>query len=106
LPSFLSQLPEQEGEIQEPVQKDGKSNVTLTSEQMKSVVVKDVNQIPIADEFTAVGEVSFDENNVVRVFPIVSGTWRKSRYRGRLCQRGQILATLLSTDISRLPARL
>jgi len=83
------------------VQTTGKSNVTLTAEQMKSVVVKQLEQVPVADEFTAVGEVSFDENNVVRVFPIVSGTVEKvSVSLGDYVQRGQLLATLLSTDIS------
>jgi len=56
---------------------------------------------PIADEFTAVGEVSFDENNVVRVFPIVSGTVEKVEVSlGDYVQRGRYWQTLLSTDIS------
>jgi cobalt-zinc-cadmium efflux system membrane fusion protein len=88
-------------ESKEPVQSTGISNVTLTTEQMKSVVVKEVNQVPVADEFTAVGDVSFDENNVVRVFPIVSGTVEKvSVSLGDYVQRGQLMASLLSTDIS------
>jgi len=88
-------------DTREAVQKDGKPNVTLTSEQMKSVVVKELNPVPVAEEFTAVGDVSFDENNVVRVFPIVSGTVEKVDVSlGDYVQRGQILATLLSTDIS------
>ncbi|HZY82427.1 MAG TPA: efflux RND transporter periplasmic adaptor subunit [Cyclobacteriaceae bacterium] len=86
---------------QKAVQADNKANVTLTSEQMKSVVVKEVNAVPVAEEFTAVGDVSFDENNVVRVFPIVSGTVEKVEVSlGDYVQRGQQLATLLSTDIS------
>jgi len=77
------------------------SSVTLTTEQMKAVVVKEVNPVPMAEQFTAVGEVSFDENNVVRVFPIVSGTVENVDVSlGDYVQRGQILATLLSTDIS------
>ena len=88
-------------EPKEAVQTSGKANVTLTTEQMKAVVVKEVNQVPMAEEFTAVGEVSFDENNVVRVFPIVSGTVEKVNVSlGDYVQRGQLLASLLSTDIS------
>lgn len=88
-------------ETKEAVQQDGQSGVTLTADQMKAVVVKEVNQVPMAEEFTAVGEVSFDENNVVRVFPIVSGTVEKvSVSLGDYVQRGQLLASLLSTDIS------
>jgi cobalt-zinc-cadmium efflux system membrane fusion protein len=88
-------------EAKEVVPTDGKSGITLTSDQMKTVVVKEVNPVPLAEEFTAVGEVSFDENNVVRVFPIVSGTVEKvSVSLGDYVQRGQLLASLLSTDIS------
>lgn len=88
-------------EKKEPVQTSNSSALTLSAEQMKTVVVKEVNAVPVADEFTAVGEVSFDENNVVRVFPIVSGTVEKvSVSLGDYVQRGQLLASLLSTDIS------
>jgi cobalt-zinc-cadmium efflux system membrane fusion protein len=88
-------------ETKEVVPADTKSGVTLTSDQMKAVVVTEVNPVPVAEEFAAVGEVSFDENNVVRVFPIVSGTVEKvSVSLGDYVQRGQLLASLLSTDIS------
>ncbi len=80
---------------------DTKANVELTSEQMKTIAVEEVKQVPVAEEFSAVGDVSFDENNVVRVFPIVSGTVEKVGVSlGDYVQRGQLLAVLLSTDIS------
>lgn len=80
---------------------ESKANVQLTSEQMKTIAVEDVQQVPVAEEFSAVGDVSFDENNVVRVFPIVSGTVEKVGVSlGDYVQRGQLLAVLLSTDIS------
>jgi len=78
-----------------------KNKITLTDEQTKQVTVEKVEEVPFAEEFTAVGEVSFDENNVVRVFPIVSGSVDKVNVSlGDYVQRGQLLATLLSTDIS------
>jgi membrane fusion protein, heavy metal efflux system len=78
-----------------------KGQVALTADQMKTVKVEDVNQVPVAEEFTAVGDVSFDENNVVRVFPIVSGTVEKVNVSlGDYVKRGDLLASLLSTDIS------
>jgi cobalt-zinc-cadmium efflux system membrane fusion protein len=86
---------------EQPVQKTGPTEVTLTAEQMKAVVVQEVNREPMAEELAAVGEVSFDETNVVRVFPIVSGTVEKVTVSlGDYVQRGQLLASLLSTDIS------
>lgn len=53
------------------------------------------------DEFTVVGEVSFDEDNVVRVYPIVSGSVEKVYVSlGDYVSKGQLMATYLSTDIS------
>ncbi len=78
-----------------------KGQVALTVDQMKTVTVEVVNQVPVAEELTAVGDVSFDENNVVRVFPIVSGTVEKVNVSlGDYVKRGDLLASLLSTDIS------
>lgn len=56
---------------------------------------------PANDDFTVVGEVSFDEDNVVRVYPIVSGSVEKVFVSlGDYVKKGQLLATYLSTDIS------
>lgn len=78
-----------------------KGQVALTAEQMKTVKVETATTVPLAEELTAVGDVSFDENNVVRVFPIVSGTVEKVNVSlGDYVKRGDLLASLLSTDIS------
>ncbi|MBY0432962.1 MAG: efflux RND transporter periplasmic adaptor subunit [Cyclobacteriaceae bacterium] len=78
-----------------------KTNIVLTNDQMKGISVEPTANVPLAEEFAAVGEVSFDENNVVRVYPIVSGTVEKVNVSlGDYVQRGQLLATLLSTDIA------
>ncbi len=75
--------------------------ISFTDEQLKYVKIDTVRRIPAMDEFTAVGEVSFDENNVVRVYPIVSGSVSKVNVSlGDYVKKGQILATILSTDIS------
>lgn len=77
------------------------ASITLTSEQMKEMRVVPVQKVPIHEEFTAVGEVSFDENNVVRIYPIVSGSVDKVYVSlGDYVQRGQLLSTILSTDIT------
>lgn len=48
-----------------------------------------------------VGEVSFDEDHVVRVFPIVSGSVEEVHVSlGDYVKKGQLLARVLSTDIS------
>ena len=77
------------------------NQISFTEEQLKYVKIDTVKKIPAIDQFAAVGEVSFDENNVVRVYPIVSGNVTKVNVSlGDYVKRGQILATILSTDIS------
>ncbi|MFN7491814.1 MAG: efflux RND transporter periplasmic adaptor subunit [Cyclobacteriaceae bacterium] len=78
-----------------------KTRITLTADQMKLIQVIPVSTVPYADEFTAVGDISFDENNVVRIYPIVSGTVEKVNVSlGDYVKRGQLLSSLLSTDIT------
>jgi cobalt-zinc-cadmium efflux system membrane fusion protein len=78
-----------------------KNKVSFTDEQLKQISVEDVQWVPYAEEFSAVGEVSFDENNVVRIYPIVSGSVDKVDVSlGDYVKKDQLLATLLSTDIS------
>lgn len=78
-----------------------RNSVSFNAEQLKQLQIRQVELMPIAEEFTAVGEVSFDEDNVVRVYPIVSGSVEDVKVSlGDYVNRGQLLATLLSTDIS------
>src|SRR5688572_16010878 len=77
------------------------NKVSFNGEQLKQLEIKSVELVPIAEEFTAVGEVSFDEDNVVRVYPIVSGSVEAVKVSlGDYVNKGQLLATILSTDIS------
>ncbi len=87
---------EKKAEIKTP-----SNQIAFTDEQLKYVKIDTVRKIPAMDEFAAVGEVSFDENNVIRVYPIVSGSVSKVNVSlGDYVKRGNILATILSTDIS------
>ena len=82
-------------------QSEAPNRIIFTTGQMNEMLVNPVTEVPVAEEFSAVGEVSFDENNVVRIFPIVSGTVDHVAVSlGDYVQRGQLLASLLSTDIS------
>ncbi len=77
------------------------NQIAFTDDQLKYVKIDTVTKIPAMDEFAAVGEVSFDENNVIRVYPIVSGSVSKVNVSlGDYVKRGNILATILSSDIS------
>lgn len=73
----------------------------LTDTQLKFIKLDSAHLMQSAEQFVAVGEVSFAEDNVVRVFPIVSGKVESvSVSLGDYVQKGQLLATLLSGDIS------
>jgi membrane fusion protein, heavy metal efflux system len=61
------------------------------------VVKEDDHAVPL----TVVGEVAFDEDNVVRIYPVVSGMVEKIHFSlGDRVEKGDLLATLLSTEIS------
>lgn len=80
---------------------EAKDRLTLTPEQVKEIQLEVVDKVPVAEEFTAVGEVSFDEDNVVRIYPIVSGSVEEVAVSlGDYVKKGQLLATILSTDIT------
>lgn len=78
-----------------------KNQLTLSADQMKEMQLEEVDNVPMAESFTAVGEVSFDEDNVVRIYPIVSGSVEEVNVSlGDYVKKGQLLSTILSTDIS------
>lgn len=78
-----------------------KGEITFTDQQMKNIKIETIGEKPATDEISAVGVVSFDENNVVRVFPIVSGSVSTVNVSlGDYVKKGDLLATFLSTDIS------
>ncbi len=78
-----------------------KDEITFTDQQVKNMKLETIEQKPATDEISAVGVISFDENNVVRVFPIVSGSVSSVNVSlGDYVKKGDLLATILSTDIS------
>ncbi|MBI1768909.1 MAG: efflux RND transporter periplasmic adaptor subunit [Bacteroidetes bacterium] len=80
-----------------------KNKLVLSESQMAHIKVDTVHEQKLSDQLTAVGEVSFAEDNVVRIYPIVSGTVEKIFVSlGDYVQKGQNLATLLSMDMSQI----
>jgi len=56
---------------------------------------------PLETDMLFNGTVSFDENNVIRVFPIVSGTVQDVNVSlGTFVKKGQVLAKIKSADVS------
>ncbi len=80
-----------------------KDKLVLSESQMAHVKVDSVREQKLADQLSAVGEVSFSEDNVVRIYPIVSGTVERIFVSlGDYVQKGQTLASLLSMDMSQI----
>jgi len=80
-----------------------KDKLVLSESQMAHIKIDTVRRQTLADQLTAVGEVSFSEDNVVRIYPIVSGTVERIFVSlGDYVEKGQKLATLLSMDMSQI----
>ncbi|MEX6688301.1 efflux RND transporter periplasmic adaptor subunit [Danxiaibacter flavus] len=77
------------------------SAFTLTP-AMKGMIKIDTAKISdIADELKLSGEISFDENAVVKVFPSISGVITETKVSlGDKVSKGQVLAVLHSADIA------
>lgn len=84
-------------------EKPGKPRLILTAKQLEQIRVDTISTKLLTEQLTAVGEVSFSEDNVVRVYPIVSGTVEKVFVSlGDYVQKGQPMATMLSMDMSQI----
>jgi len=76
------------------------TSIQVSDEALKNVSIVLVDSIYDFSRFNTVGEISFDEDNVVRIFPIVSGSVEKIYVSlGDYVKAGQRLATILSTDV-------
>ena len=74
---------------------------TSKADSTSSFLTDSVRQINPEGELTLNGTVIFDQDNVVRVFPLVSGNVEKATATlGTYVQKGQALATIRSGDIS------
>ncbi|QKZ12174.1 efflux RND transporter periplasmic adaptor subunit [Spirosoma sp. KUDC1026] len=74
---------------------------TSAADSSSSFLTDSVRRMNPEDELTLNGTVTFDQDNVVRVFPLVSGNVEKTTATlGAYVQKGQDLALIRSGDIS------
>ena len=74
---------------------------TSSADSSTSYLTDSVRRMNPEDELTLNGTVTFDQDNVVRVFPLVSGNVEKTTASlGAYVQKGQDLALIRSGDIS------
>ncbi|RIW17463.1 efflux RND transporter periplasmic adaptor subunit [Algoriphagus lacus] len=99
LTSLIVSCSKEEAKVEE-VASTAKSSVQVSDEALKNVTTVRADSINDFSKFNTVGEISFDEDNVVRIFPIVSGSVEKVYVSlGDYVKSGQRLATILSTDV-------
>jgi len=72
------------------------------SDSMQKLIKLDTAMISnINDQLSLSGEVSFDENKVIKVYPFSSGKVLEVKVSlGDKVQKGQVLATIRSADIA------
>jgi len=83
--------------------KSSRIKLSLERDQLHHVNIYTVKIEAENEQLTAVGEVSFAEDNVVRIYPVVSGTVDHLFVSlGDYVSKGQVMATLLSMDMSQI----
>jgi cobalt-zinc-cadmium efflux system membrane fusion protein len=86
----------------DPVKNNEPDKKVCVSDSMSRMIMIDtVKECNIDDELKLSGEVSFDENKVVKVYPIGSGQVREVKVGlGDRVKAGQVLAIIRSADIA------
>ncbi len=74
---------------------------TLSDTMQHMIRIDTVQTCNVSDEVSLSGEVSFNENNVVKVFPRSSGQVIETKVSlGDYVKRGQVLAVIRSADVA------
>jgi cobalt-zinc-cadmium efflux system membrane fusion protein len=77
------------------------TNYVLSDSMQRMIVIDSVREGNISDEVSLSGEVNFNENTVVKVFPRSSGQVREAPVSlGDHVNQGQVLAVIRSADIA------
>ena len=73
----------------------------ISDTMAKMITIDSVTVSNITNEITLSGEVSFDENKVIKIFPRSSGQVIESKVSfGDKVQKGQVLAVIRSADVA------
>jgi len=82
-------------------QKEAAKPFTLSDSMQHLIQIDTVSYCNISDELSLSGEVSFNENNLVRIFPRSSGQVTDTRVSvGDKVSKGQVLAVIRSADVA------
>jgi membrane fusion protein, heavy metal efflux system len=76
-------------------------NFCIPDSLLKNVTFDTLKPAPVVSELSLSGKITFNEDNVVKVFPLVSGHVSDVRASlGDYVEKGQVLATIRSTDMA------
>src|SRR2546423_1425410 len=78
-----------------------KKEPLISDSLMKLITIDTVKKLPIGDQLKLTGEIGYDENKVVKVFPNSSGqVMQVSVSFGDYVHKGQSLAVIKSADVA------
>ena len=82
-------------------QQEENKKFVLSDSMLRMIQIDTVQNCNIADEISLSGEVSFNENNVVKIFPRSGGQVLESHVSlGDKVSKGQVLAVIRSADVA------
>ena len=84
-----------------PVKEDEKKGYVLPDSLLKTIVIDTVTNSRILNTLTLTGKVDFNEDNVIRIYPTISGQVSDIKVMtGDYVKKGQVLAILRSSDMA------
>jgi membrane fusion protein, heavy metal efflux system len=84
-----------------PAVEDDKKGYTMPDSLLKTIVIDTVSNSRILNTLTLTGKVDFNEDNVIRIFPTISGQVSDIKVMtGDYVKKGQVLAILKSSDMA------
>lgn len=84
-----------------PVQEEEKTGYTLPDSLLKTIEIDSVSTSRVVNTLTLTGKVDFNEDNVIKMFPTISGQVSDIRVMpGDYVQQGQRLAVIRSSDMA------
>ena len=80
---------------------EAKKGYTLPDSLLKTIEIDSVSSSPVINTLTLTGKVDFNEDNVIKIFPTISGQVSDIKVMpGDYVQQGQELAVIRSSDMA------
>jgi membrane fusion protein, heavy metal efflux system len=84
-----------------PIVEEDKKGYTLPDSLLKTIEMDTVNDAQVMNTLTLTGKVNFNEDNVVKIFPTISGQVSDIRFMaGDYVKQGQTLGIIRSSDMA------